>query len=139
MPKLPFKILGIEHVGIAVKDLNSISEIFGEILGLDLHRREKVDDQQVITDIYHAGKDKLEFLKATSPDSPISKFLGKRPEGMHHIALIVDDIQSALDYLNENDVQLIDSSPQIGVEGFKIAFLHPKSTGGVLIELCEKK
>jgi len=139
MPKLPFKILGIEHVGIAVKDLNSISEIFGELLGLDLHRREKVDDQQVITDIYHAGKDKLEFLKATSPDSPIAKFLGKRPEGMHHIALIVDNIQLALNYLNENNVQLIDSSPRIGAEGLQVAFIHPKSTGGVLVELCEKK
>ena len=139
MPKLPFKILGIEHVGIAVKDLNGISEIFGELLGLDLQRREKVDDQQVITDIYHAGKDKLEFLKATSPDSPIAKFLGKRPEGMHHIALIVDNIQLALNYLNENDVQLIDSSPRIGAEGLQIAFIHPKSTGGVLVELCEKK
>ena len=139
MPKLPFKILGIEHVGIAVKDLNSISEIFGELLGLDLHRREKVDDQQVITDIYHAGKDKLEFLKATSPDSPISKFLGKRPEGMHHIALIVDNIQLALNYLNQNNVQLIDSSPRIGAEGLQVAFIHPKSTGGVLVELCEKQ
>ena len=139
MPKLPFKILGIEHVGIAVKDLNGISEIFGELLGLDLHRREKVDDQQVITDIYHAGKDKLEFLKATSPDSPIAKFLGKRPEGMHHIALIVDNIQSALNYLNENDIQLIDSSPRIGAEGLQVAFIHPKSTGGVLVELCEMK
>ena len=139
MPKLPFKILGIEHVGVAVKDLNSVSEIFGELLGLDLHRREKVDDQQVITDIYHAGKDKLEFLKATSLDSPIAKFLGKRPEGMHHIALIVDNIQSALDYLNENDVQLIDKRPRIGAEGLQVAFIHPKSTGGVLVELCEKK
>ena len=139
MPKLPFKILGIEHVGIAVKDLNSISEIFGELIGLDLHRREKVDDQQVITDIYHAGKDKLEFLKATSPDSPIAKFLEKRAEGVHHIALIVDNIQLALNYLNENDVQLIDSSPRIGAEGLKIAFIHPKSTGGVLVELYEKK
>ena len=139
MPKLPFKILGIEHVGIAVKDLNSISEIFGELLGLDLHRREKVDDQQVITDIYHAGKDKLEFLKATSLDSPIAKFLVKRPEGMHHIALIVDNIQSALNYLNENDVQLIDKRPRIGAEGLQVAFIHPKSTGGVLLELCEKK
>ena len=139
MPKLPFKILGIEHVGIAVEDLNSISEIFGELLGLDLQLSENVDDQQFITDFYHAGKDKLEFLKATSPDSPIAKFLGKRPEGMHHIALIVDNIQSALNYLNENDVQLIDKSPRIGAEGFKIAFIHPKSTGGVLVELCEKQ
>ena len=139
MSKLPFKIIGIEHVGIAVKDLNSISEIFGDLLGLDLRRREKVDDQQAITDIYHAGKDKLEFLKATSPDSPIAKFLEKRAEGVHHIALIVDNIHAALDYLNKNDIQLIDKSARIGVEGLKIAFLHPKTTGGVLIELCEKK
>ena len=139
MSKLPFKIIGIEHVGIAVKDLNSISEIFGDLLGLDLRRREKVVDQQVITDIYHAGKGKLEFLKATSPNSTISKFLEKRGEGMHHIALIVDDIQSALNYLNENDVQLIDSSPRIGAEGLQVAFIHPKSTGGVLVELCEKQ
>ena len=139
MSKLPFKILGIEHVGIAVKDLNSISEIFGDLLGLDLRRREKIEDQQVITDIYHAGKDKLEFLKATSPDSPIAKFLEKRAEGMHHIALIVDNLQSTLDYLNEHDVQLIDKSPRIGAEDLNIAFIHPKSTGGILVELCEKK
>jgi methylmalonyl-CoA/ethylmalonyl-CoA epimerase len=139
LSKLSFKILGIEHVGIAVKDLNSISEIFGDLLGLDLRRREKVVDQQVITDIYHAGKDKLEFLKATSPNSPIAKFLEKRPEGMHHIALVVNNIQSALDYLNDQGVQLIDQSPRIGAEGYKIAFIHPKSFSGVLVELCEKK
>ena len=139
MSKLPFKIIGIEHVGIAVKDLNSISETFGDLLGLDLHRREKIEDQQVITDIYHAGKDKLEFLKATSPDSPIAKFLEKRAEGVHHIALVVDNLQSALDYLNDQGAQLIDQSPRIGAEGLNIAFIHPKSTGGVLVELCEKK
>ena len=138
MSKLPFKILGIEHVGIAVKDLNSISKIFGDLLGLDLRRREKVADQQVITDIYHAGKDKLEFLKATSSDSPIAKFLEKRAEGMHHVALIVDNLQSALDYLNEHDIQLIDKNPRVGAEGFNIAFIHPKSTSGVLVELCER-
>ena len=139
MPELPFKILGVEHVGIAVEDLNGISDIFGDLLGLELRSREKIDDQQVITDIYDAGKDKVEFLKATSSDSPIAKFLGKRPEGMHHIALIVDNIQLALNYLNENDVQLIDKSPRIGAEGLQIAFIHPKATGGVLVELCEKK
>lgn len=139
MPELPFKILGVEHVGIAVKDLNNVASVFGDLFGLELHKREKVEDQQVITDIYHAGNDKLEFLKATSPDSPITKFLEKRPEGMHHIALIVDNIQSALDILNESDVQLIDSKPRIGAEGLKIAFIHPKSTNGVLVELCEKK
>ena len=139
MSKLPFKIIGIEHVGIAVKDLNSISEIFGDLLGLDLCRREKVADQQVITDIYHAGKDKLEFIKATSSDSPIAKFLEKRAEGMHHIALMVDNLQGALDYLKKEGIHLIDKKPRIGAEGFKIAFLHPGSTGGILIELCEVK
>ena len=139
MPELPFKILGIEHVGIAVDDLNGISDIFGDLLGLQLSSREKIDDQQVITDIYETRSGKLEFLKATGPDSPIAKFIDKKGKGMHHIALKVDNLQAALDYLKAQGVQLIDTSPRIGAEGFKIAFLHPKSTGGVLIELCEKK
>jgi methylmalonyl-CoA/ethylmalonyl-CoA epimerase len=139
MPELPFKILGIEHVGIAANDLNGISDIFGDLLGLQLSSREKIDDQQVITDIYNTGSGKLEFLKATGPDSPIAKFIEKKGTGMHHIALKVDNLQAALDYLKGQGTQLIDTSPRIGAEGFKIAFLHPKSTGGVLIELCEKK
>ena len=139
MPELPFKILGIEHIGIAVNDLNDISDVFGDLLGLELRGREKIDDQQVITDIYHAGKDKLEFLKATSPNSPITKFLDKRPEGMHHIALLVDHLQLALDYLKDKGIHLIDEKPRLGAEGLSIAFLHPKSTSGILVELCEKK
>ena len=139
MPELPFKILGIEHVGIAANDLNGISDVFGDLLGLKLSSREKIDDQQVITDIYETGSGKLEFLKATGPDSSIARFIDKKGEGMHHIALKVDNLQAALDYLKAQGVQLIDTSPRIGAEGLKIAFLHPKSTGGVLIELCEKK
>ena len=139
MPELPFKILGIEHVGIAANDLNGISDIFGDLLGLKLRSREKIDDQQVITDIYETGNGKLEFLKATNTDSPISRFIAKKGKGMHHIALKVDNLQAALDYLKGQGIQLIDTTPRIGAEGFKIAFLHPKSTGGVLIELCEKK
>ena len=139
MPKLPFKILGIEHIGIAVNDLNGISDIFGDLLGLELRSREKIDDQQVITDIYETGSGKLEFLKATDENSPISRFIDKKGGGIHHIALIVDKIQLALNYLNENDIQLIDKSPRIGAEGLQIAFIHPKAAGGVLIELCEKK
>ena len=139
MPELPFKILGIEHVGIAVDDLNGISDIFGDLLGLKLRSREKIDDKQGITDIYETGSGKLEFLKATDENSPISRFIDKKGGGIHHIALIVDNIQLALNYLNENDIQLIDKSPRIGAEGLKIAFLHPKTTGGILIELCEKK
>ena len=135
----PFKILGIEHIGIAVYDLNGISDVFGDLFGLELRSREKIDDQQVITDIYKAGSGKLEFLKATDPDSPISQFIDKKGGGMHHIALLVDNLQMTLDYLKDQDIQLIDESPRIGAEGFKIAFLHPKSTGGVLIELCEKE
>ena len=139
MIERPFKILGIEHIGIAVDDLNGISDFFDELLGLELLSREKIDDQQVITDIYETGSGKLEFLKATDKNSPISRFIEKKGTGMHHIALKVDNLQAALDYLKGQGVQLIDTSPRIGVEGFKIAFLHPKSTGGVLIELCEKK
>ena len=139
MPELPFKILGIEHVGIATSDLNGISDIFGDLLGLKLRSREKIDDQQVITDIYETGSGKLEFLKATDKNSPIFHFIDKKGKGIHHIALKVDNLQEALDYLKGQGTQIIDTLPRIGAEGFKIAFLHPRSTGGVLIELCEKK
>ena len=82
---------------------------------------------------------KLEFLKATSKDSPIARFIDKKGSGMHHIALVVDHLQPALDYLQEKGIELIDEKPRIGAEGFSIAFIHPKSTGGILVELCEKK
>ncbi len=139
MSRKPFKILGIEHIGIAVDDLNGISDVFGELLGLELRSREKIDDQQVITDIYETGSGKLEFLKATSKDSPIAQFIDKKGSGMHHIALVVDNLQPALDYLQEQGIKLIDEKPRIGAEGLSIAFIHPNSTGGILVELCEKK
>ncbi len=139
MSQRPFKILSIEHVGVAVDDLNGISDVFGQMLGLELQSREMVDDQQVITDIYKTGSGKLEFLKAKSKDSSISRFIDKKGSGMHHIALLVDHLQSALDYLQDKGIELIDEKPRIGAEGLKIAFLHPKSTGGVLVELCEKE
>jgi len=138
MSQRPFKILAIEHVGIAVDDLNGISDVFGQLLGLELQSREMVDDQQVITDIYKTGSGKLEFLKATSKDSPIARFIDKKGSGMHHIALVVDHLQPALDYLQEKGIELIDKKPRIGAEGLSIAFIHPKSTGGILVELCEK-
>ena len=138
MSQKPFKILGIEHVGIAVDDLNGISDVFGQLLGLELQSREMVDDQQVITDIYKTGSGKLEFLKATSKDSPIARFIDKKGSGMHHIALVVDHLQPALDYLKDQGVHLIDEKPRIGAEGLSIAFIHPKSTSGILVELCEK-
>ena len=137
MSQKPFKILGIEHVGIAVENLMGISNVFSDILGLEFAGSEEVKDQLVITDIYKTGNGKVEFIKATTPESPISRFINKRGEGMHHIAFQVDNLQAALDYLRHQGVQLIDEIPRIGAEGFNIAFIHPKSTGGVLIELCE--
>ena len=135
----PFKILGIEHVGMAVDSLDGLSNVFSDILGLDCIGSEKVKDQKVITDIYATGSGKLEFLTPTDPDSPIARFIDKKGGGMHHVALLVDHLQSALDYLKDQGIQLIDEKPRIGAEGLSIAFLHPKSTGGVLIELCQKK
>jgi len=137
MSQKPFKILGIEHVGIAVEDLSGISNIFSDILGLEFAGSEEIIDQQVTTDIYHTGGGKIEFLKATTIDSPIARHLDKRGEGMHHIAFKVDNLIAALDYLKDCGVQLVDEKPRIGAEGFNIAFIHPKATGGVLIELCE--
>ena len=138
MNQKPFKILGIEHVGIAMENMEGISAFFSDILGLEYLGSEKIDDQQVVTDIFNTGGGKLEFLQATDPDSTISKFIEKKGVGMHHIALLVDNIRVALDYLQKEGVELIDTTPRIGAEGFQIAFLHPRSTGGILVELCQK-
>ena len=139
MSQRPFKILSIEHVGVAVENMEGISSIFSDVLGLKFSSSEEVKDQKVITDIYRAGNSKLEFLKATSKDSPIARFIDKKGSGMHHIALLVDHLQPALDYLKDQGVHLIDEKPRIGAEGLSIAFIHPKSSGGILVELCEKK
>ena len=133
-----FKILGIEHVAIAVSSLKEPSKVFGNILGIDNTSTEEVIDQKVVTDIFDTGRGKVELLEATSDDSPISNFLEKRGNGVHHIAFLVDDLEVALKDLAESGINLIDRSPRIGAEGMLIAFLHPKSTGGVLVELCQK-
>ena len=133
-----FKILGIEHVAIAVSSLKEPSKIFGDILGIDNTSTEEVVDQMVVTDIFDTGRGKVELLEATSEDSPISNFLEKRGNGVHHIAFLVDDLEIALKDLAKSGIDLIDKSPRIGAEGMLIAFLHPKSTGGVLVELCQK-
>tara|TARA_Y100000590_G_scaffold465340_1_gene637367 strand:- start:1382 stop:1801 length:420 start_codon:yes stop_codon:yes gene_type:complete len=138
MNQKPFKILGIEHVGIAMQNMEGISTFFSDILGLEYLGSEKIDDQQVVTDIFNTGGGKLEFLQTTDPNSPISKFIDKKGAGMHHIALLVDNVQVALDYLQKEGVELIDTTPRIGAEGFHIAFLHPRSTAGILVELCQK-
>ena len=139
MSQRPFKILSIEHVGVAVESLEGLSSIFSDVLGLEFIGSEEVTDQQVITDIYQVDNSKLEFLKATSKDSPIARFIDKKSSGIHHISLLVDHLQPALDYLKDQGVHLIDEKPRIGAEGLSIAFIHPKSTGGILMELFEKK
>ena len=133
-----FKILTIEHVAIAVEDLEQPADIFGNLLGIKRTSTEKIEDQKVITDIFDTGSGKIELLKAASDDSPIVKFLDKRGQGVHHIAFRVDNLELALKELSDSGVELIDSAPRVGAEGMLIAFIHPKSTKGVLIELCQK-
>jgi methylmalonyl-CoA/ethylmalonyl-CoA epimerase len=137
MSELPFKVLGIEHVALAVKDVDTPSNIFGSLLGIEHTSSQEITDQKVNTHIFDTTKGKIELLDALSDDSPISKFLENRGEGIHHIAFKVDKLQPALDYLKNNGITLIDETPRIGAEGLLIAFLHPKSTHGVLVELCQ--
>ena len=137
MSKPPFKVLCIEHVALAVKDVDSPSNLFGSLLGIEYTSSEEITDQKVNTHIFDTTEGKIELLDAVSNDSPISKFLENRGEGIHHIAFKVDKLQPALDYLKNNGIKLIDETPKIGAEGLLIAFLHPKSTHGVLVELCQ--
>ena len=132
------KILGIEHVAVAVEDLSEPERVFHQLLGIEDRKTEEVVDQQVVTDIFDTGRGKVEFLKPISDESPISKFLQERGPGLHHIAFLVDDLRAWLEHLQAQGVELIDKEPRTGAEGFQIAFLHPRSTAGVLVELCQK-
>ena len=132
------KILEIEHIGIAVKSKDKMSDFFENILGIKNPISEDVKEQKVLTKIFDTSKGKLEILESTSKDSPINNFLDKRGNAVHHIALSVENIEEALKELKNKNVQLIDESPRIGAEGIKIAFIHPKATDGILIELCQK-
>lgn len=132
------KISHIEHIGIAVKDLKSAIQFFEQKLGLICYGIEEVEDQKVRVAFFQVGQTKIELLETTDPSGPIGKFIEKRGEGIHHIAFAVEELNKALKEVNEKGVELIDRTPRIGAEGFQIAFLHPKSTFNVLIELCEK-
>ncbi len=131
-------ITHIEHIGIAVKDLDAAISYYENVLGLKCYSIEEVADQKVKTAFFQVGQTKIELLESTSPDGTIAKFIDKRGEGLHHMAFAVDSVQTALDEAAEKDVRLIDSKPRPGAEGLNIAFLHPKSTFGTLTELCEK-
>jgi methylmalonyl-CoA/ethylmalonyl-CoA epimerase len=129
----------IEHIGIAVSDLETAIAIFEKILGQQCYNIEEVPDQKVKTAFFKVGETKIELLQSTDPDGPIGKFIEKKGEGIHHIALAVDGIEQKLEQANSIGIRLVDSQPRKGAEGLDIAFLHPKSTNGVLIELCEDK
>lgn len=127
----------IEHIGIAVKSLDAAIPYYEEKLGLKCYSIEEVKEQKVRTAFFKIGQTKLELLESTDPEGPIAKFIDKKGEGVQHIAFATNGVQACLDELSAKGVQLIDKTPRKGAEGLNIAFLHPKSTMGVLTELCE--
>lgn len=126
----------IEHLGIAVKSLEESIPFYEKVLGMKCYSIEEVVDQKVRTAFFKVGQTKIELLEPTSEESAVAKFIEKRGEGIHHMAYAVADVQACLDKAEENGVRLIDKAPRRGAEGMDIAFLHPKSTGGVLTEFC---
>jgi methylmalonyl-CoA/ethylmalonyl-CoA epimerase len=129
----------IEHIGIAVTNLEQAISFYEKVLGLKCYNIEEVADQKVRTAFFQVGQTKLELLQSTDPAGPIGKFIEKKGEGIHHIAFSVEKIEEQLKHAADMGIALIDSKPRKGAEGLDIAFLHPKATSGVLIELCEKK
>jgi methylmalonyl-CoA/ethylmalonyl-CoA epimerase len=127
----------IEHIGIAVKNLEDSIRLYEKILGLKCYKVEEVQEQKVRTAFFVIGQTKIELLETTDPEGPIGKFIEKRGEGIHHIAFAVDNLAEQLIHAEKEGVTLIDNHPRKGADGLDIAFLHPGSTGGVLIEMCE--
>ena len=132
------KILKIDHLGIAVKSIDEGKNFWTDTLGLEFEGSETVAEQKVTTAFFPVGESEVELLESTAPDGPIAKYLEKKGEGIQHVAFRVENIEAALDELKQKGVRLIDEQPRIGAGGAKIAFLHPKATNGVLVELCER-
>lgn len=133
------KVLKIDHLGIAVNSIEEAKRLFQDTLGLEFEGTETVEEQKVTTAFFPVGDSEVELLESTAPDGPIAKYLEKRGEGIQHIAFRVEDIEEALAELKEKGIRLIDEKPRRGAGGAKIAFLHPKSTHGVLIEISERE
>jgi methylmalonyl-CoA/ethylmalonyl-CoA epimerase len=129
----------IEHIGIAVDNLEDSISFYEKVFGLQCYNIEEIPDQKVRTAFFMVGQTKIELLESTDPDGPVGKFIEKRGAGVHHIAFAVKDIDRQLIHAKNEGVKLIDTLPRKGAEGLDIAFLHPGSTGGVLIEICEDK
>ena len=131
------KILGIEHIGIAVNQINERKDFWEKVLGIKLTGQENVRSESVETAIFDSGKGKIELLESKNPDSAIQKFIDKSGEGIHHICLKVDDIDSAIDELKAAGISAIYPVPKVGAEGFLVTFIHPRDTGGILVELAQ--
>lgn len=128
----------IEHIGIAVKDMNDANVLFEKLLGVGSYKMETVESEGVLTSFFQTGTNKIELLMATSPESPIAKFLEKKGEGIHHIAFDVEDIHAEIARLKEEGFVLINEVPKKGADNKLVVFLHPKNTNGVLVELCQE-
>jgi methylmalonyl-CoA/ethylmalonyl-CoA epimerase len=132
------KVLKIDHIGVAVQSIEATRKLYQDLLGLEYAGSETVAEQKVTTAFFPVGDTEVELLESTAPDGPIAGYLEKRGEGVQHIAFRVENIEEALVELKAKGVRLIDEKPRRGAGGAKIAFLHPKSTYGVLLELCER-
>jgi len=132
------KILSVDHIGIAAKNLGESANFYTHALGLEMTGVEEVTNQKVRTAFFPVGESELEILESTTPDGPIARYITKNGEGIQHVALRVDDIESALEELKGKGIRLIDETPRRGAGGTKIAFIHPNATGGVLLELCQR-
>ena len=128
----------IEHIGFAVKDLDKSNQLFASLLGKSHYKTEEVASEGVKTSFFQSGPNKIELLEATSPESPIAKFIEKKGEGVHHIAFAVNDIESEIKRLQKEGFIVLNEIPKKGADNKLVAFLHPKSTNGVLIELCQE-
>jgi len=133
------KVTKLDHIGIAVKNMDEALAFYRDTLGISSAGEEVIEEQKVKVAFLPLGDTELELLESTSPDGPVAKFIEKRGEGIQHIALRVENIEEALKELKEKDFRLIDQQPRYGAGNAKIAFLHPKATGGILLELSERE
>ena len=132
------KVLKIDHLGIAVNSIEEGKGFWSDVLGLEFEGAENVQEQKVTTAFFPVGESEVELLESTAPDGPVAKYIEKKGQGIQHVAFRVADIDAALAELKEKGVRLIDETPRIGAGGARIAFLHPKATNGVLVELCQR-
>ncbi len=129
----------LEHIGIAVKSLGISDDLFTKLLGKESYKKETVEREGVVTSFYETGESKIELLEASNPESPISKFIEKKGEGIHHLAFGVENILEEVERLKKEGFQFISEEPKEGADNKLVVFLHPKSTNGVLVELCQEK